>query len=152
MQNDHVGVNLPKLPKEWTRKMPKRRMTAKRAAQIKRFQLAGARKRRGVPTGKIMSLYHHTSPGASEKILKEGFKTGHKRRGNYPPETRVFASNRPGGANEGYGSNIVFFRVNRKAVKVDKYKGFNRLAKGQKNYSVDPKEIIKSSIKVRKSL
>lgn len=72
--------------------MPKRRMTAKRKVQIKRWQLAGSKARKnGIPHGKTLSLYHLTSVDDANSIVKKGFQP-QKRRGAYQDKAWFFNS------------------------------------------------------------
>lgn len=77
--------------------MPKRKITAKRAAQIVKWQTAGALARRK-PHGKLVTVYHGTGSFAADEIVRTQFLRGRgsgivsreKRRADWGPRWPVY--------------------------------------------------------------
>ncbi len=133
--------------------MPKRRMTPARKMQIAQWQAAGARARKRkpnkaiqaekakiaaikkkiggwaidqhkpVPLGKMVRLYHYTSPERAGRILKEGFtnKNGTNTMYNDLKDANYMYGVIPLVKNKwsGYGKALVSVKVPRKMLKVD---------------------------------
>lgn len=138
--------------------MPKRRMTPRRRAQILRFQSAGvkARKKSGIPHGKMLTLFHGTSAGAAKKIVEQQYfrgrggplkgnkfvKSREVRRPEWGPEFPVYltnsfihAQNYSHGASRGYGGAVLKVQVPFRKAKVDYVNG------GVRSYTVDQRNL-----------
>ena len=134
--------------------MPKRRMTANRILQIKRWQLAGSKAKAGglitnvarplVPRigygGKMVDLYHRTSPANARKILmSQTFNpiSGRPKAGFTKNWPTFFSTVHSGGSARYYGPVALHVRISRKKIAMDKaWAGVNHLAGGETHYEV----------------
>lgn len=132
--------------------MPKRKMRTAAQLAASRRNLEKARKAKAGKTiprseygGKMLTLYHRTTPLAASRININGFrsKIGKGTERYKYGEPKVFGSNRIRGQAEGYGKAIVSFRVNRKFAALD-----DQFPSGERHYAVEPTQIKKSAIRV----
>lgn len=127
-------------------------MTPARKAAIAKWQKAGANARKAkarstIPrseySGKMLTLYHRTTPLSASRIVVNGFRNRMGRgteRYKYG-EAKVFGGNFIRGQIDGYGKGIVSFKVNRKHAVLD-----DEFPSGERHYAIDPRNIKKSSI------
>lgn len=134
--------------------MPRRRMTANRILQIKRWQLAGSKAKAGalltqvarpnVPRiaygNKMVNLYHRTTPAKARQILKTQTFNPQLGRPNagFSKNWPTFFSNRlHGGSAKGYSPIALQVRISRKKIAMDKaWEGVHHLAGGEAHYQV----------------
>jgi len=130
--------------------MPKRRVRTAAQIRASRANLEKARKakaRNTIPrseySGKMLTLYHRTTPLSASRIVVNGFRNrmGKGTERYKYGEAKVFGSNRIRGQAEGYGKGIVSFKVNRKHAQLD-----DQFPSGERHYAIDPKNIKKSAI------